>query len=85
MNAPHRHPFTPEGGEHPTFNDCLVGARRWIERGLEEAQRLNDRQCEAEFQAVLDTFDTEASGLFDIIAESNEPPELREKRAWGMA
>lgn len=57
----------------PCFHECLMGARRWIERGLEEAQRLKDRQCETEFQAILDSFDTEASGLWDIIAEANEP------------
>jgi hypothetical protein len=66
--------FTADATElRPNYHDCLTGARRWIERGLEEAQRLNDRQCETEFQAILDSFDSEASGLHDIIAEANEP------------
>lgn len=68
----------------PTFHDCLVGARRWIERGLAEAHRLNDRQCETEFQAILDTFDSEASGLNDIIAEANAPRDEQE-RPWSDA
>lgn len=84
MNAPARIPpsATPLGGarQQPvTFYDCLVGARRWIERGLAEAERLNDRQCVTEFQAILDTFDTEASGLNDIIAEANGSGELGER------
>ena len=65
---------------HPDFNTCLTGARRWLERGLEEAERLNDAEFIDGFVGLICSFDQEASDLFDAIAEANDPPLSREDR-----
>ena len=53
------------------LGDCLTGARRWIDRGLEQATRDGDQFYIDAFQGLLDNFNTEAADIERAMLEDD--------------